>query len=391
MPEITTIILSGGKATRMKPLSIDKCKSMISFMGKPLLFYLIKALQLNGFLDVVFTSSGKDREIEGYFSHGENFGIKIQYCDSDKWYGTAGTVKKLVDIMKEKVSNTFMVIYGDSLLSADYEKMFQFHREKKSWCTILFHRPDFKSFLYEYHDKSFKECGKRTNYGILDIDSNNRVTNIKEKPLVDEIKRDFKNPVANAAVYILEKKILDFIPSDQSCDFPLDLFPLIVEKGIPCFGFDTGEGYRIDIGTIVNYYNSHFAILKGYIKFGFYFPQVENGIWVGNSSEVCAKESLKRPVIIGEKSKINFDTTIENSIIGNNVYIGKYSYITNSIILDNVCIEDNVRISNSIIGENSNIEEKILLPPNTVLGSYCRIGGSELLMKDSDFLGLIRR
>ena len=118
---------------------------------------------------------------------------------------------------------------------------------------------------------------------------------------------------------------------------------------------------------------------------------MENGIWVGNSSEVCAKESLKRPVIIGEKSKINFDTTIENSIIGNNVYIGKYSYITNSIILDNVCIEDNVRISNSIIGENSNIEEKILLPPNTVLGSYCRIGGSELLMKDSDFLGLIRR
>lgn len=360
-------------------------------MGKPLAFHLINALKSYKFSDIVFTSSGKSGEIQNYFSDGKKFGVNIKYCDSEKWHGTAGTIKDLICEMEGKISNTFMVIYGDSLLKANYEKMLRFHKKKKSLCTILYHCPNFESFLYEYHDKSFKESGKRTNYGVMDMDSDHRITKIVEKPLISEIKNDFTNPISNAAVFLLEKKILDFVPSDCLFDFSRDLFPLLVEKGIPCFAFDIEEGYRVDIGTILNYINSQLAILRGRVDFDFYYPLLEDGIWVGNGSTIGSRSDLKKPVLICENSKIDLNTNIECSIIGNNVHIGRFSSIRRSIILDDVYIGNGVKISDSIIGENSFIGDGVSLPATTILGNYCRLGGSQLSMKDTDFLGLIRK
>ncbi|MEW6096680.1 MAG: NDP-sugar synthase [bacterium] len=393
MSKVTTIILTGGVATRMRPFSVDKSKSIIPFMGKPLLFHLIKALKLYEFSDIIFTSSGKEGDIKEYFSEGKKFGVNIKYYNGEKYYGTAGTIKYLIEEIKDEISNTFMVIYGDSLLKVDYKKMLQFHIDKESWCTILYHHPNFESFLYEYHDKDkgFKDRGKRTNYGVMDIDSNNRMTKAMEKPLITEIKNDFANPVANAAVYLLEKEILKFIPTNRLFDFPRDLFPLLIEEGVPCFGFDIEEGYRVDIGTIPNYYNAHFAILEKKIDFDFDFPLLQEGIWIGKDSIIGSINGLKKPVLICENSRICLNTTIESSIIGNNVFIGEDSFVRKSIILDNVRIGNRVKISYSIIGGNSFIGDRVSLPPNTILGNYCHLGGSQLIMKESDFEELIRR
>jgi mannose-1-phosphate guanylyltransferase/phosphomannomutase len=129
--EVKTIILLGGRATRMRPLSVDKDKSMIFFMGKPLLSYLIEDLKLCGLLDIMLTSSGKNGEIKDYFSDGKKFGVSIEYYDGE-FYGTAGTVKKIIDGFSE----TLMVIYGDNLMKADFEKMVRFHLETESGHSV---------------------------------------------------------------------------------------------------------------------------------------------------------------------------------------------------------------------------------------------------------------
>lgn len=391
MPEITTIILTGGAATRMQPLSLDKSKCMISFMGKPLLFYLIKALKSYQFSDLVFTSSGRKGEVKEYFGGGGKFGVNIRYSNIVNWRGTAGTIKDLIDEMQDTVSNTFMVIYGDSLLKVNYEKMLEFHRAKKSWCTILYHHPNFESFLYDYHDKSFPKRGDRTNFGVMNIKSDNRITKVKEKPTIKEIKRKFTNPVANAVVHILEREVLDFIPSNCKFDFPKDLFPILIKQDVACFGFDVEKGYRIDIGTIANYYSFQFSALEGKIDFDFHYHALKEGIWVGKRSIIRCIDKLNKPVLICANSRIDSDADIECSIIGNNVYIGNSSSIKNSIVLDNVHIGNRVRLSHSIIGENVFIGDGTDLPPNTVLGNHCRLGGAELLMNDSDLYGLIGR
>ena len=374
MPEITTIILAGGTASRMRPLSLNQTKCMIPFLGKPLIFHLINSLKAYGFTDLVLTSKGRRGEIKEYFSMGKKWGLKIRYYKGKKWFGTAGTIKELVAQMNKKISDPFMVIYGDSLLRVDYSKMLKFHYQKKSKATLLYHRPDFASFLYEYHDKQYERRGKRTNYGVMDITQEDKIIKAKEKPTLGDIKRNFIDPVANATVHIFDKEILNYIPTDEPFDFPRDLFPLLTKKGQKCYGYNIGDGYRIDIGTIRHYYDTQFDILNRNIIFDINLPELENGIWVGAKSKIKSLHGLKKPVLIGEKCRISSRNTIDCSIIGNNVRIGNDTLITGSIILDGVQIGDKVNISHCIIGENTVINNGVIVPPNSVLGDWCHVG-----------------
>lgn len=376
--EVSVIILAGGTAPRMRPLSLNKPKTMISFMGEPLLRYLINSLKSSKFLEILVYTSYGQREAREYFSAGNHFGVSMKYYEGKEWYGTAGTTREIISKMGEQISDTFMVIYGDSLLRVNYQKMLEFHKRKKSWATILYHSPNFESFLY---DKAIPG-EKRTNYGVMDVDFNGRITKVIEKPTITEISNKFRNPVANAAVYVLEKKVLDFVPLGCFFDFPRNLFPLLIDNGIPCFGFDIGRGYRIDIGTIPYYYNTQLAILEGRLAFDFCFPVIKEGIWIGRGSVISSIDSLKKPVLICEKSRLESNVYIERSVVGNNVYVGESSRIINSIILDNVHIGNMVEIFNSIIGENCSINHGISLPPRTVLGSYCNLGGLDWLGKE---------
>ena len=382
MPDVTTIILTGGAATRMRPLSLDKPKSMISFMGKPLLCHLTRVLRSQGFSDVVFTSLGKGR-IKEYFTDGKNFGLNIRYYRGQKWLGTAGIVKNVIEEMNLSSSNTFMIIYGDSLLKADYKALLAFHQKKRAKCTVLYHRPDFASFLYDSHDGRLPRNGERTNFGVLDVDAKNRISNYRvsyyeEKPLLQTIKEKFTNPVANATVYVFERELLDHIPSGRSYEFVWDLFPELADQNMPLYGFDIGDGYREDIGTISNYFNTQFDILTGRLDFEFYCPLLRDGVWVGEDCAIDSSDMLTPPVLIGDGCILHSNARIEHSIVGSNVQIGKSSQITHSIILDGAHIGDESKVSYCIIGECSSIGDRLQVPVNTVLGSFCHLGDSKL-------------
>lgn len=374
MAKITTIVLTGGQATRMYPLSINECKSMISFMGKPLLLSIVSMLRQFQFKDIIFTSPGKKGEIEQFFSNGDKYDVNIRYYSGKKWSGTAGIVKNIV--MEMDVSDTIMVVYGDSLLRVNYFELCEFHKQKASNCTILYHHPKFQSFLYEYHDKdlNYINTGQRTNYGVLDIDMNGRITYAEEKPLLSDIKEKFNCPVANATVYTFTKDILEYVPEKSSFDFPKDLFPKLLDQGVICYGFDINNGYREDIGTLQHYYKTQFDILMGKLEFDHYFPSLANGKWVAESSRLNPIEVMNKRILIGEHCKIMKDAMVECSIIGNNVSIGDNSTIKNSIILDNVFIGTGVSILNSIVGSNSYFSDNVVLPTNTILGCNCILG-----------------
>jgi mannose-1-phosphate guanylyltransferase/phosphomannomutase len=365
---------------------------MLAFMGRPLLLHMVKLLKSHGVSSIVFTSPGKRDEIKDYFSDGREYGVSIEYYAGDKWYGTAGTVRKLVEEMGHgPASDDVLVVYGDSLLRADLQKMLQFHSRTESRCTILYHRPRFESFLYEYHDGAFDKRGKRTNYGVMDIAAGGRIAAVEEKPVIERLKSDFANPVANAAVYAIRKDVLDYVPRDSPSDFPRHLFPLLIERGIPCFGFDIEDGYRVDMGTIPTYYSMQLAILRGKVDFDIDFPCLRERMWVGNGSTVDSTGKMEEPVLICDSSKVGPGSTVECSIIGNNVHVGGSCSIRKSIILDHVHVGDGVNISSSIIGEHCSVDDGVSLPPNTVLGNYCLLGGPQIAMTDVDLHGLIRR
>jgi mannose-1-phosphate guanylyltransferase / phosphomannomutase len=374
-PDVTAIVLVGGRAMRMRPLSLGKDKCMISFMGRPLLLHLIKSLSFHGISDIILASRGRHGEIGDYFSDGSSLGVNIRYYQPGrkKFFGTAGAVRAIKDSFAGSVSDLLLVIYGDSLLDADYSSLLNSHAETGTSCTILYHRPDFGSFLYEGHDIANYDGEPRTNYGVMDVEMGGKITKVVEKEKIAKIATDYSNPVANAAVYVLEKRLLDLVPADRNFDFPRDLFPLLMEKDVSCRGFDVGDGYRMDIGTLQSYYSTQLAILRGGIRFEHCYPLVAPGVWMGENSTIGSAVQLSSPVSIGDNCAVGDKSRIENSVIGNNVAIGDGCIVRGSIVQDNVVLCSGSAISQSVIGEYTEIGVSVTLPPLTVLGAHCRV------------------
>src|SRR3989344_8694025 len=125
----TLVLLSGGLATRLQPISLSLPKSLIDINGKPFIEYQLFLLKKQGITDVVICVSYLGVRIEEFVGDGKKFGIRIQYSyDGDKLLGTGGAIKKALPLLPE----TFFVMYGDSYLPIDFKKVSDFFQNNKS-------------------------------------------------------------------------------------------------------------------------------------------------------------------------------------------------------------------------------------------------------------------
>src|SRR3990167_2612815 len=224
------IIVAGGKGERLRPLTDTISKPMVTVGGKPVLEHNLELFKKHGFRNFIFALCYLPETISNYFGNGSKFGADIEYTYEDpvKPLGTAGAI----GLAKEKINQTFVVTYGDSLRVVDVARMLAFHKEKDAFATICVYKrfgPNPKSMI------KFDEEG-----GILEF---------KERPSPEEIKEDFV--WANGALYILEPEIFSYIKEGEPIDFGKDVFPQLLKdrKKVVAFPMD---GYFIDIGNKEN-------------------------------------------------------------------------------------------------------------------------------------------
>ena len=114
---LPVVILSGGLATRMKPITEKIPKAMIDVAGKPFIHWQLIYLKEQGITDVILCIGHLGEVIEHYTGGGSQYGLKLTYSyDGDKLLGTGGAIKKIEHILPE----AFFVLYGDSYLEISY-------------------------------------------------------------------------------------------------------------------------------------------------------------------------------------------------------------------------------------------------------------------------------
>ena len=112
------MVLAGGEGTRLRPLTNELPKAMISIAGKPFLEYQINLLKRNSVDDLVICIGHKGEVIRGYFGDGRTFGIGIRYSeDGDRLLGTGGSLKKARALLSER----FFITFGDAYPILDYK------------------------------------------------------------------------------------------------------------------------------------------------------------------------------------------------------------------------------------------------------------------------------
>jgi len=214
------VILAGGKGTR---LGLDNIpKAMVKIGGIPILQHQIELLRRHEIKDIMLCVKYLSGTINEYFGNGKKFGVRITYSEEREFLGTAGAVR----LAEKKIKGDFIVFYCDVMVEMDLEKLISYHKRKMGIATLVVHKSD-----HPYDSD------------IVDIDASGKI----RKFWRPDSGQKFRN-LTNAAVYVMKKSVLKHINKGVKCDFGRDIFPKLVENGIPIYGYVTSE-YLKDIGT----------------------------------------------------------------------------------------------------------------------------------------------
>ena len=185
------VVLCGGKATRLYPLTKKIPKSMIRFEEKPFLEQQLDLLKKNRIFDVVLCVGYKAEQIKKYFGDGKNFGVEIKYSsDKKRLLGTGGALKKAENLLED----SFLVMWGDSYLPFNFQKAIKFFKKSnKPGMMIVFKN------LNKYEPSNVEV-------------KNNLVKSYSKKRKTKKMK------YIDYGISIYRKEVLKHLPKNQICD-----------------------------------------------------------------------------------------------------------------------------------------------------------------------------
>lgn len=341
------MIMAAGVGSRLMPLTATVSKPMVPIVNKPVMEYSVDLLKRHGITDIIANLHYLPDTIRGHFKDGSDFGVEMNYSYEEKLMGTAGGVKNNQWFLEEE---TFVILSGDGLTDIDLTEMYKFHKENKALATI-----------------ALKPVEDVTKFGVVVLDGDNSITAFQEKPKQEEALSN----LVNTGIYMFEPEIFNYIPEKTFYDFGKELFPLLVEKGLPFYGWET-DAYWSDIGSFDTYKWAQYDILAGKVNF-----EVES-----SSKLISPTVKGNGKIHMGEGSKIQEHTDITGSVvIGKNSTVGQRCVLHNCIILDNVEIGDDVFITNSIIGNNCRLHNKVIVNSNCVIADGNNIETQVELLK----------
>jgi mannose-1-phosphate guanylyltransferase len=330
------LILAGGFATRLRPISCTRPKTLFSIVNKPLLQWIFERLAENNIEEAILAVNRltafyiKQQRIPKY-------GLSVKYSiDPPRTpLGTGGPVKKAEKIIGN--SESFLVLNGDIFTDLSYREILDAHRKSEALATIA---------LCKVKDPS--------RYGVAELTTNGRIKSFIEKPAEGTAPTN----LINAGIYVLNPKIFQYIPKGKMVSMEREIFPKLVKEG-KLYGHLI-QGLWMDIGKPKEYLQTNKILLD----------TLANPRNPKNTSrfELHNPVALDKGVRVGKKSIIG-----PYAIIGKNVTIGKNVQIAESVILSDAKIDDSSSINGAIIGEAAVIGKKVRIGKGCVIGDQAKV------------------
>jgi len=340
------MVLAAGLGTRLRPLTDLISKPMAPIVNRPVMEHIIKLLAEHGFKDIVCNLHYFPDVIKNHFGDGSKWGVNIVYSFEEELLGTAGGVKKVEDFFQEQ---TFLVISGDALTDIDLSNAYDFHKEKKGRATLV---------LTEVEDT--------TQFGVVILDNEKRIKGFQEKPLSGEARSN----LANSGIYFFEPDIFKYMPPrGQFYDFGKNLFPDLLEKDIPYYGYKHSS-YWNDVGSLDEYQQGNFDSLEGKVKVDIPGKMIKDGVWIGRNCKIQEDVIIIPPVCIGDDCTIKKGAKLYGPIIlGNNTIVDERAILYRGIKWGSGYVGKDASLIGAIIGYAAEIKNKASVLEKAVIGS----------------------
>jgi glucose-1-phosphate thymidylyltransferase len=330
------LVLSGGKGTRLRPLTFTCAKQLIPVANKPILGYVLDQIKQTNITQVgIITAHETQNSVKEYVKDGTQWNFNVTYIPQEP-LGIAHAVKTAQPFLAK---DPFVMCLGDNVTGQGIKNFVQkFEKENLDALIIL------------------KEVDDPTRFGVAQIDQNGNIIKLVEKP---------KTPMGNLAIigtYLFSNKIHQAIehikPSWRGELEITDAIQEMVNMGFKVKA-EILNSWWLDTGKKDDILSANAKILDEFIERDVK-GNVENSIIEGRVSidkdAKVVNSTIRGPCIIGK------NTQVENSFIGPYTSVGDNSQIVNShleysVILENVTVKDVERLEDSLIGKNAKVSK----------------------------------
>jgi len=321
------MILAAGFGTRLKPLTLGLPKPMFPVLNRPLLEHTLNFLSSQGIQDIIVNVHHLPEKIIEYFGDGSDFGVRLQFSREDEILGTAGGLKKAQSFLEKE---TFLVLNSDVLANINLDSAFKFHKEKKACLTLV-----------------VRQDAEPEKYSPIQLADDGRITRFVDA----SIKHSFATTqrIMFTGIQIMEPEIFSRIPANKFCGTTEDIFPSMIEEGLPVYGY-LHEKYWIDMGTRETYIQAQADALEGRLALktspsrnpeG---PLVVPPVHIGKGCEISNDAQVGPHTVLGDGCRIRSGAVVENSILWEGATIGSDATVQNSIIGKGVAIDTGAQV-----------------------------------------------
>jgi NDP-sugar pyrophosphorylase family protein len=298
------MILAAGFGTRLFPLTIDRTKPAIPFLGKPLVGYVAEYIAGFGINEVVVNLHHQPQSVIDALGDGSRYGVHIDYTiEEPEILGTAGALdnaKKFLD------DDAFLIVNGKIITDIDIAPAIKAHRDSGALATMVL-KPNIKRERFTIVET---DDGSVTGFGGM------------PRPLTEEQLRDteheFPAPLMFTGIHILEPRVFDYIPPGVFSDIVGDVYRPALARGDK-IAAHVGDGHWFELSTIPRYLDISLAML--------------------NDADLC----------IGENCEIAAGANVRSSVLWDGVRIGEGAELYRTIIADDVVIGPGERYENAAI------------------------------------------
>jgi mannose-1-phosphate guanylyltransferase len=337
---LKSIILVGGKGTRLRPLTYETPKQMLPLVGVPMIECVLESLARHGVTDAILSLGYlPDRFTEAYPTNVIS-GVKVTYAVEPEPLDTAGAIRFAA--IDAGLDETFLVVNGDVLTDLDITRLLAFHREHGAQATIA---------LHPVEDPS--------RFGVVPTSPEGRVIAFVEKPPRDEAPTN----LINAGTYIFEPTVLDHIAPACRVSVERSTFPELAAAGTLFAMAD--DAYWLDTGTPQTYLQANVDILNGRQRMHQYLDIVD-GSWRHPSSTV------------------DVSATLINSVVDSHCVVGANVLLEDSVLLPGAVVQSDCVVRSSIIGPGA------VIGSHSKLGATCVVGAKEHVAPASELSGDVR-
>lgn len=328
MVDIKALVLSGGRGTRLRPITHTSAKQLVPIANKPILFYGLEAIREAGIVDVGIVVGDTYREIEKAVGDGGQFGLRVTYIRQDAPLGLAHAVR----ISDEYIGKEPFVMYlGDNLIMGGITDFVSEFRKNKPTAQILLAKVDNPS-----------------DFGVAELDGG-RVVRLEEKP------KEPRSNLALVGVYMFDAEVFEAVrsigPSWRGELEITDAIQYLIDAGRDVRAHEV-TGWWKDTGKLEDILEANRMLLEDItrsIKGSVDGSSRIDGNVVVESDAVIEGSVLRGPLVIGRGTRI-----IKS-------YIGPYTSISHGVTIQNSEIEHSIILEDSRIANLGQRMERSLI------------------------------